>query len=584
MLQNPPPVSLHAGMVITRSANIRPGLYRLHSGGEALLQVSGSGMSLHFKGVRLQGDGKSIGMYIHDASNITISGLNVSGCTWGIVLKRCSRVHLLYCTSSRNANLPAGTVIDESGRLPQSDHGGGILLQSCQHCTVEYSSAQREWDGIDLVNSSRCSITRSNFSYNSNWGLHLWNSSHNLFAHNRAVWCTTGAGSLYQGLGGWQTYDAEAVCIEHNSNRNTIAYNDLRFGGDGIFIRANEGPQMPGKPVPPLNSSDGSQLLYNNCAFSPNNAIEVDLVANTVIAGNNCSLSNYGMWLGYSRHSRVTGNLCIQDTTRAIEIENGQDGLFTRNLFGYDASHAADPLVLLRQNGRDATPSGPYRFYNNLFYGAQTCLQLIKTGKTTFQHNIALAAAQPEWIKAVSASQYLLQKNRFEKMHSVHISTHSLALRAGGRIALPSADFFSGLPHLVEINHIPLMPGSASGQYLLPADALQGLQPAHAQVRELAASGWRAALQCTLLWPAGARIEQVTPAGVLTRGASVTLTGAGLAQGVLLLNGKPAVLLRQADTLLQFLYPAHGLQGGCSVEFEPAHGKPLPPLLLKAAP
>ena len=91
--------------------------------------------------------------------------------------------------------------------------------------------------------------------------------------------------------------------IDHASCDNTIEANDLRFGGDGIFIRANEGPLTPDAIVPPKNASNRNVLKFNDCSSSPNNAIEADFVDDTVMEGNNCSDSHYGMWLGYSRRS-----------------------------------------------------------------------------------------------------------------------------------------------------------------------------------------------------------------------------------------------------------------------------------------
>ena len=41
-------------------------------------------------------------------------------------------------------------------------------------------------------------IQHGDFSYNGNWGVHFWGSSRNTFRDNRAVWCTTGSGKLFQ--------------------------------------------------------------------------------------------------------------------------------------------------------------------------------------------------------------------------------------------------------------------------------------------------------------------------------------------------------------------------------------------------
>ena len=210
-----------------------------------------------------------------------------------------------------------------------------------------------QWDGLAVVRSDDNLIDACDLSYNNNWGIHFWNSSRNTFRNSRAVWCAPGAGRLYQALTGWQTYDAQAVAIDHNSNENVISGNDLRFSGDGIFIRANEGPITPGTAVPVLNASNRNVLRDNDCGFSPNNAIEADFVEDTIIEGNNVSNSHYGMWLGYSQRSIVKSNIGINDSANAVEIENGQSAVFENNVFGYDDYRDDGQAILLRQNGRD---------------------------------------------------------------------------------------------------------------------------------------------------------------------------------------------------------------------------------------
>src|SRR5579871_3777900 len=301
--QAAPAVALKPGMKVSQSIAIRRGVYPVADPNQGILQVTGSGFTLDLTGVKIVGPGKNAGIGIHitNARNVTIKNAHISGCLWAIVVERSVGVKILQTTTSRNGDLPPGTVIDESGNEPEDQHGGGIALRDSKGCLIQQCTSQYQWDGIDVVRSDHNRIEDGDFSFNGNWGIHLWDSSNNIFRRNRAVWCTTGAGLLYQALTGWQTYDAQAVGIDHNSNENLIEGNDLRFGGDGIFIRANEGPIIPGTAVPPRDSSDRNILRNNDCSFSPNNAIEVDLVAGTVIEGNNCSFSNYGMWLGYSR-------------------------------------------------------------------------------------------------------------------------------------------------------------------------------------------------------------------------------------------------------------------------------------------
>ena len=450
--QSTSPVTLTSGMKILKNAKVERRTYRLTNTDRYAVLITGRDFTVDFNGATLSGDGKGIGVLISNASNVTLKNANIRHCLRGVSIERSRGVVLLNCKTSENKDLPPGTVIDESGTQPEDQWGGGILVKESQNCSVEKCVSQYQWDGIDVISSSSCVIENSDFSYNGNWGVHLWNASKNTFKNNRAIWCTTGSGKLFQALTGWQTYDSQAVGIDHNSNENLIEGNDLRFGGDGIFIRANEGPITPGTVVPPKNGSHRNILRNNDCSFSPNNAIEVDLVDDTIIEGNNCSNSNYGMWLGYSRRCIVRNNLCINDSRHAVEIENGQDDVFERNIFGYESeSEKSDgQLVYLRQNGRDATPSRGYRFKNNLFYGAGTGVLLKDTTLAIEDSSFVTAARSPSFVKMDSRSK------SDEKGTTLLSSLPSLRLSETSRevttdlfsLEIPDLDFAS-LPPLV---------------------------------------------------------------------------------------------------------------------------------------
>ncbi len=556
-------IPLQAGMKIKSSQRITGGVFRLSDAGEqtGIVQISGSGFSVDFHGAKLIGPGgKGVGIKITDAKNVTLRNADVSGYLWGIVLERCSGIHLSGCVSSRNADLPPGTVIDESGTNPEDTHGGGFVLRNCDHCTIEKCTAQHQWDGIDVVRSTDNIIEDGDYSYNGNWGLHLWTSSKNVFRRNRAIWCTTGSGLLYQSLSGWQTYDSQAVGIDHNSNENTIEENDLRFGGEAIFIRANEGGQTPGNPVPVKNGSNRNRLLNNDCSFSPNNAIEVDFVEDTVIAGNNCSNSNYGMWLGYSVRSVCRNNICVNDSSHAVEIENGQNGVFENNVFGWDMPRENGQLVLLRQNGNDKTPSGPYKLNNNLFYGAGVGVQLVNTPATLDSNFIARPDQRPtsrDRLVIVDAKS-IAEENRtipvagvFTQLDRPGGYQSTMPLTPGSALTLDVRNSrLSDPPPLVELGGVPLWIRKVSKQKVtvwIPED--NWISPAVSELELSCRSvrggdhdwcnyhpGWK---------PATPYIQRLEP-GTARIGDNITVAGHNLKGGRFLLNGKTAEEVSQA--------------------------------------
>ena len=396
-------VSVIGGMKITGATRFLSGIYRSFGDENGMVQISGRGYTLDLAGVKLRSGGKNtgVGIMIRDARDITLKNADVRGMRWGIVIERSANIRLENCRFDANGNLPYGTVIDESGNQPEDQHGGGILIRDSAKCRVVKCQATHQWDGIDVVRSNENIIEQSDFSYNNNWGVHFWASSRNRFEKNKAIWCTTGASLLYQGVSGWQTYDAQAVAIDHNSHENRIEGNDLRFGGDGIFIRANEGALYPdsGIMTPVKNGSHRNILRNNDCSFSPNNAIEVDFVDDTIIEGNNCSHSNYGIWLGYSRRSIVRNNLILNCSSKGIEIENGQGGVIEHNVMGSPPEKPAQTLIYLRQNGRDKTPSSGYVIRHNQFIGGGQAI-LLRNTSAIVQDNL-LTEMKTE--KAVSA-------------------------------------------------------------------------------------------------------------------------------------------------------------------------------------
>ncbi len=537
---------------ITSNAVIKPGTYSVEDDGTGVVQISGSNFTVDFSRARLLGLGKSrgIGLHITDAHNVTIRHADVSGYLWGIVIERSSGVKLVDCITSHNADLPPGTVVDESGKEPEDNHGGGIVIRDSKGCTLQRCVSQYQWDGIDVVRSEGNVIADGDFSFNGNWGLHLWNASRNVFRHNRAVWCTTGEGTLFQALTGWQTYDSQAVGIDHNSNENIIEDNDLRFGGDAIFIRANEGPITPGTVVPPLNGSHRNILRGNDCSFSPNNAIEVDLVDDTVIENNNCSNSNYGMWLGYSRRCIVRGNTCVNDSNHAVEIENGQDDLFENNVFGFDDRRPNGQLVYLRQNGRDKTRSGGYIFRGNLFYGAGTGLELKATQAILFGNTMVPLSDPKQLVTHADAASTFDEKTTQEGVPDFAPRPPFLLPVPRQKSILPGAlmtlrvpgEAAKSVPPVVEIAGIPVWVksvGTDTVTFWMPADFWDRPAAANAEIRVRRNGLTSEALVLPIAWPPSvSRITALSP-NPAKIGDLLTLNGVHLKGGHILLNGVP---------------------------------------------
>jgi hypothetical protein len=117
----------------------------------------------------------------------------------------------------------------------------------------------------------------------------------------------------------------------------------------------------------------------NDCSGSPNNAIEADLCDDNRFILNNCSMSNYGFWLGYSRDAHLEHNTIVGCFARAIQIENGQNDTIAHNTIINRADIPTQSLIYLYQNGRDTTPSGPYEITDNVFGGSAKPVEVMRT-------------------------------------------------------------------------------------------------------------------------------------------------------------------------------------------------------------
>jgi parallel beta-helix repeat protein len=560
-------VVLKPNAVVSKTTHFRPGTYTLQDHDLSMLVVRGHDFTLDLRNIRIRGayHNHGIGIHIVHARNITIRHANVAGCLYGILIENSRSIRILDSTLSHNGCPRVGTVIDESGNKPQDQWGAGILVRNSEYCSISNSQAQYAWDGIDLVSAQNCTITNCDLSYNNNWGIHLWNAGHNIILKNHAIWCTTGAGQLYQALGGWSTLDSAGICLEHASNNNLVEDNDFRFGGDGIFVRANEGPLVPGRTVPPRFSSDNNCFRNNDCSFSPNNAIEVDLVANTIIEENNCSNSNYGLWLGYSRNTKVLGNECINDTTRAVEIENGQNILFRNNVFGFDAPRQDTPLVYLRQNGRDSIPSGPYYLTDNLFYGAKTPLKLLNT-QAELSHNFfclpsQFSAASPtSCIETDTLSHYTNRDpSVYAEDNRATLPTLPRTLQVGRPLVLSHLHLRLPLvAPVVELNGIPLWITAHDKDHLkleIPTDFWSRPHATTADLRLFDGYGWSHTVQIAVHYPAGTSTIQKVMPNQIHPGDIVTLQGRHLDRGRLQINGKTMLPVARSEAFIRFRLP-----------------------------
>ena len=167
---------------------------------------------------------------------------------------------------------------------------GGILLTRISGSTIRHNRANRVWYGLDLDTCHDNHISRNDFSRCSNVCLRLRTSCRNHIAEN----------DLSHGIrirpGEVHARDSAGVLVESGSDHNRFAGNDVRYGGDGVFIRV-------------LNHwvSRGNLFIENDCSYANNNCFEAWSPGNTYLR-NKANHGSYGFWLGASDQTVLIGN------------------------------------------------------------------------------------------------------------------------------------------------------------------------------------------------------------------------------------------------------------------------------------
>jgi parallel beta-helix repeat protein len=339
-------------MKVSTSTALTPDHYTRSPEGGSLIEISDDGVELDLGGAVLDGeDFAGFGVYVHDCKSVTIKNGVIKGFHYGIRAENVGKLTIRNCVVSDNHN-PRDT-----GWLPDTDDpsdegfGGGLYLRDVCDSLIESNQLNDNFDGILLVGSDRNTLRQNNASYNGNVGIHLVRSSHNVLEDNRADHCIRYTSRFW-----CDTADSAGMLLEEYSHHNRIMGNSLRYGGDGFFIRANN-----------RHGCNHNYVAKNDGSFSPNNAFEAGFSEHNVFEDNVADFSNYGFWLGYSRHTTVLRNSVKSNRFDGVAIEQGshnrvEENDIERNRNGVrlwrESSHnRADPFEVCVARGNRITGS-----------------------------------------------------------------------------------------------------------------------------------------------------------------------------------------------------------------------------------
>ena len=229
-------------------------------------------------------DFKGVGVAANGISGVTLKNLNVKGYDIGLKVEHGSKWLVENCNFSDNFHYP------EAGWGELGLHGGIVFLFS-DHCTLRKNKANKVWDACRMENSNDNLVEENDFSYASNTCASLFTACRNQFRKNNLSW------GIRIKPGETHARDSACVLLQAGSDDNYFADNDIRHGGDGVFVR----------PSPAGWASTGNVFERNDCSYANNNCIEAQCPRNTY-RHNKANYGSHGIWVGWSNETVLEDN------------------------------------------------------------------------------------------------------------------------------------------------------------------------------------------------------------------------------------------------------------------------------------
>ena len=379
-------------MVITQSARLRAGTYRFPAPKDgAAITVRGTDITVDLRGVTLEGgeplaDPDSytgVGVFIDGGRGITVRNGTIRGYKVGILAKKSSFLRLTGNDASYNWRPRLWSGIERESLadwLSYHDndqdewlrYGAAYYLSECDSAEVDNNRAVQGQNGLLITRSLKARIFNNTFSWMSGVGLGLYRTSDSLIQHNKLDWNVRGYSHGHYNRG----QDSAGLLMYEQSSRNTVAYNSVTHGGDGLFLWAGQTTLNGGQ-----GGSNDNRFTQNDFSHAVANGIEATFSRN-VFVGNRIDDSWHGVWAGYSYDTVFAGN-SFSGNGEAIAIEHGQNIQIRGNSFRGD-----ETAIRLWSNPGDPgwgytrhkdTRSRDYVIEGNRFEGTPTAVNILRT-------------------------------------------------------------------------------------------------------------------------------------------------------------------------------------------------------------
>jgi len=348
---------------------LQPGNYNLSDPGhDGLIRINNK-QNVIIDGDGVYANGVNYGGYmikINNSDNVKIRNFtSASHYKYAVYITNSKNIQINGCDFSYNK-------VDSSGWIDVwSDYtaalGGGVMMNNVDTASIFDNIMKWQNDGVALYHCDSISLSGNDFSWNTSYGIRMFFTDScdvhdNICSHvNRPLTDPSDCAAL--------------LLIVSNGNR--VVNNDLSYSGDGVFLGQYNYSQIP----------NNNYFAWNECSYSPHNAIEATFADGNVYVHNLCNYSHYGLWLGYSYNTILDSNEVIGNQHSGIAVDRGFNNKLTGNMIN------DNPIGLELWEGSAIAP------YQNQFSKDYTLL------RNTFQGNtVAVSAISSEYMLADSNS------------------------------------------------------------------------------------------------------------------------------------------------------------------------------------
>lgn len=396
------PMAFRAGLVITRSVRLKPGIYRHASASldAPLITVRGNDLTVDLRGITLLGKdsaaapdaARGLAILVEGGRNITIRGARIHGYEIAIRARDTRNLRLLDNDLSRNWKPRLYSLVEHESLVDWlSFHhneqnewlrfGAAIYLERVHGGELSGNTVEQGMNALLMTRSDSLLIWNNNFSFNSGLGIGLYRSSDNRILHNRIDYDVRGYSEGFYHRG----QDSAGILVYEQSCRNVIAYNSATHGGDGLFLWAGQSTMDTGE-----GGANDNVVYSNDFSYAPANGVEATFSRNLFVA-NRVVGSDYGVWGGYSFDSWFANNTLSFNRT-GVAIEHGQGNHIVANVLTGDTVGVrlwADSIAASDwgyPKHRD-TRSRDNLLVDNFFLGSRAAVQASNSTPLTMRGN-----------------------------------------------------------------------------------------------------------------------------------------------------------------------------------------------------